>query len=269
MKTSISPFLPAFLIVWTISGCANDPLTRQGHLTELEREKTALAHKNQSWESRNNDLDGANRTSTIELAAKHQQMLILQDEVALVRRQLSDSTEKLAAAQQEKAALDKRINELTKIVERQGGIPIEPNNSLANIETPVFPGVRTRSENGNLYIELPGATIFERSGDLLTPHGTLLLRQVAGKVAQTYPGHKVTIEAHANTLQQTSTQFHSKMDQTAGQAMIVYNALAKESIFSPDQLSISGAGTGKPLVSNNSEEGAARNFRVELIVRPN
>ena len=269
MKTpSLFRYLPAFLVACTLSGCAND-LTRQGQLTDMEKEKTSLANQKESFATRNSDLDRANGNLTVELAANKQQMMILQDEVKLVRRQLSDSTEKLAAAQQEKAALDKRLNDLTTIMDRQGGITIEPNNSLASIETPVFPGVNTRKENGCVILELPGATLFERGGDQITPHGQLLLRQVAGKVAQTYPGHKVTIEGHASTVQQTSTQFVSKMDQTVGQAMIVFNTLTKENIFTPDQLSVTGAANTKPLVSNSSEEGAARNYRVELIVRPN
>lgn len=252
-----------------ISGCTNGPLTQQGRVAEMEKEKTVLVNQKDSLNTRYDDLAQANRLSTIELASNKQQMLILQDEVTLVRKQLSDSTERLAAAQQEKAALDKRIAELSKALERQGGIPIEPNNSLASIETPVFSGAATRTENGSIHVELPGTTLFERSGDQLTPHGLLLLRQVAGKISQTYPGHKVVIEAHANTLQQTSTQFQSKMDQTAAQAMMIYNILSADSIFSRDQLSVSACGTGKPLVSNSSEEGAARNYRVELIVKPN
>ncbi|MDO4551751.1 MAG: OmpA family protein [Planctomycetia bacterium] len=261
----------AYLLIFslTLSGCANNSLTRQGQLSDLEREKTALSNQYASLRDRNSDLERANNNVTVELAANKQQMLILQDEVALVRKQLGETTEKLAIAQQEKSALDKRINELSQALERQGGISIEPNISLTNLETPVFSGAATRVEKGNIYISIPGATLFERGGDQFTPHGLLLLRQVAGQVAQHYPGQKIVIESHANTLQQTSSQFQSKMDQTASQAMMVYNVLTNENIFQREQISVSACGTGRPLVSNNSEDGAAKNYRIELIVTPN
>ncbi len=260
-------FFGALCVFPVILGCKS--LDNQGRVADLQKEKATLANQQESQAMRYNDLENYNRKVGIELATNQHQLMLMQDEVVALKKQLHDSTEKLVAAQQEKEALDKRIGELARAVERQGGIPIEPNNSLANLDTPVIPGAVTRNEHGNIHVELPGNTLFERGGAQLTPHGLELLRHVAGNVAQRYPGYKIVIESHANTLQQTSTQFRSKMDQTAAQAMMVFEVLTKENIVPKDQLSISACGTGRPLVSNSSEDGAAKNYRVELIVKPN
>lgn len=260
----ISVALCAFLM---ISGCKS--LDNQGQMANLQKEKATLANQQESLAQRKSDLENLNRKINIELATNQHQLMLMQDEVAALKKQLHDTTEKLVSAQQEKEAMDKRIAELSRAVERQAGIPIEPNNSLASLETPVIPGAVTRNEHGNIHVELPGNTLFERGGAQLTTHGLELLRHVASNVAQRYPGYKIVIEAHANTVQQTSTHFRSKMDQTAAQAMMVYETLTKENIVPKDQLSISACGTGRPLVSNSSEDGAAKNYRIELVVKPN
>ncbi|MDO4583421.1 MAG: OmpA family protein [Planctomycetia bacterium] len=254
--------------VW-LSGCANDPLTQQGRIADLQNDKNAVINERDALRNRYNDLENANRKVTLELAASQQKYQILQDEMLVLKKQLKDTAEQLTTITQEKAVATRRVEELSKLVERQEGVPIPSNTSLAaNVETPVIPGTVVRQENGRIHIELPGDKLFEADGRNFSPQGMDLLRNVARSVSMQFPASSISIEGHASAFRQTSAQFRSPMDQSTGQATMVYEVLTRENLVPADQLSVTGCGTSRPLVSGGTEQGASRNYRVELVVQP-
>ncbi|MDO4575946.1 MAG: OmpA family protein [Planctomycetia bacterium] len=252
-----------------LAGCKGDPLTQQGTISDLQNDKTAAMNERDALRNRYEDLENANRKVTLELAANQQKYRMLEEEMVVLRKQLKDTADQLTSATQQKAISDRRVEELARLVERQGGVPITPNSSLADTLTvPTIPGLVARQEGNAIHIEIPGDKLFEASQPGLTPQGMDLLRLAAREVASQYPNAKVSIEGHTSAMRQVGSGYRSAMDQSTGQAMMVYEVFTRENLLPGDRLSVNGCGASKPLVSSGTSEGSSRNYRIELVVTP-
>ena len=97
------------------------------------------------------------------------------------------------------------------------------------------------------------STIKEESYEILNQYGSVLKENLSDA--------KLIIEGHTDD--QGSKDYNSMLSEERAKSMKTY--LVEKFNISPDRLLIKGAGEGRPIAGNDTEEGRALNRRVEFI----
>jgi len=238
-----------------------------------QQQQQQYAAQMQEFQRRAGALDANNSQLHQELAAAQKQLLVMQDEVNLLRQRLGDTANQLIAARQEKQDAQKRIEVLEASTRARGGAVIRPNSSLT-AALPDFqePGVFVRQDNDVVRVELSADRLFQPGTANLTQQGVTLIDKIAADLAQRYPGKQMGVEGHtadgvrtAGSTGVTAAQAHQL---SASQALMVFQRLTAQPGIAAERLYLTGHGGNHPVVSNGTPEGQARNRRVEVVVYP-
>ncbi|MDI3493616.1 MAG: OmpA-OmpF porin, family, partial [Desulfomicrobiaceae bacterium] len=77
-----------------------------------------------------------------------------------------------------------------------------------------------------------------------------------------YPGVKVEIDGHTDSI--GSDEYNQKLSQRRAEAVRMY--LVQKLGMNPSMLTAVGFGESKPIASNDTEEGRAKNRRIEAVL---
>lgn len=252
-----------------LTGCAENSLVLRGQLENLQQQQLALSRQNRELQSRAGGLDRDNQELEALLAQTRQRAEVLEDQLDLVRDQLSGVTAQLARARQEKEESDKKAQALTASLHRQGGVTIRPNNSfLSTLPAVQLPDVHVRRDGDLVRIELPGSKLFEPGTAQLRADGIRLIENVAAELLGTYPNQMIGVEGHTDSDPMHGGPWRNSVHLTAAQALAVHDVLLNRTRLSSGQLFALGHGANHPIASNGTAAGKDRNRRVELVVYP-
>ncbi|MEN6459256.1 MAG: OmpA family protein [Thermoguttaceae bacterium] len=262
------PWLSLLLSVG-LAGCADNPMVLKGQLSKAEQQQTMLARQLQQSQDRATALDRDNQEKDTLLAQARQQAKVSQDQLAATQDQLRSLTNQLAQARTDKEGSDKRAQAYAASMQRQGGVTIDPNNSLLQtLPATNIAGVLVRRDGDVIRIELPDQVLFEPGGARLRPGAANLICDVASEVVRAYPDQMIGIEGHTDSDPIANSQWRNNHEYSVNRAMIVYDVLVNRTRLQPKQLFVMGHGENRPVVSNATPEGKQRNRRVELVVYP-
>ncbi len=211
-------------------------------------------------------LDVDNRDLHTQLAQAQQQVKLYSEEIELLRGRLSDTASQLREFQVAKVQADRQLSALEATTTRGGSARITANNSLQE-SLPVIdiPGIQVRPDGDVVRIELPADRLFHQGTSQLLPTAATLLNQIAGVVARNYPRQIVGIEAHTDNVPLGAASSHQV---TAAQSTAVFSVLTTRAQLPAEQLFTVGYGANRPVVSNATPAGRARNRRVEIVIYP-
>jgi chemotaxis protein MotB len=123
-------------------------------------------------------------------------------------------------------------------------------------------GIEARAVEGGVSIVLPESVVYP-SGSAEILHKDILgavgekLKKAAGSIL---------VEGHTDSIPVTNGSFPSNWELSAMRAVNVVKFLVDECGIDPRNLSAAGYADSRPVASNESSEGRARNRRVSLIV---
>jgi len=215
---------------------------------------------------RANALDVDNRDLHTQLAQANQQARLHADENRLLRGRLNETASKLREFQVAKVRTERQLFALEATTTRGGSARITANNSLQD-SLPVIsiPGIQVRSDGDVIRIELPADRLFHQGTSQLLPAAMTLLDQIAGVAARNYPRQVVGIEGHTDSVPTSATSSHQL---STAQSVAVFDALTLRGRYPVEQLFVVGYGANRPLTSNATPAGRARNRRVEFVIYP-
>jgi chemotaxis protein MotB len=125
-------------------------------------------------------------------------------------------------------------------------------------------GVNIKSDSRGIVITLPDAFLFDSGSANLKPESYEALSRISEKLKE-IPG-KVLIEGHTDNVPLVSTSIYkSNWELSAARASSVLHFMLQKGL-SPDRFTIAGYGEYRPVASNDTPEGRAKNRRVELII---
>lgn len=78
--------------------------------------------------------------------------------------------------------------------------------------------------------------------------------------------NNIVIEGHTDNIPIKSAEYHSNWELSTARAMSVLMYLMQEDGIRPERFSASGYGEHRPIMSNATPEGRARNRRVDIIL---
>lgn len=256
-----------------LGGCAENSFVVKGQMEKLQQQQLAMSRQVQELQSRAGSLDRDNQELGAMLAQARQRSKVLEDQLAVTRDQLTSVTSQLAQVRDEKTSLEQKAQTLTASMHRQGGVTIQPNNSLLE-NMPVLnqPGVQVRRDGDVVRVELAGSSLFDENTSRLRPGAAKLLADAAAELSRLYPEQRIGIEGHSDSdgssSSSSSNNYRAQQQLALGRATAVYDVLTTQSRLQPRQLFITGHGANHPLASNATPSGRARNRRVELVVYP-
>ena len=97
----------------------------------------------------------------------------------------------------------------------------------------------------------------------LKPEARPLLASIAALARKSR--RALALEGHADNMPLKSERFASNLELSAARAARIYAVLLNEEGISPEAMSASGYGEYRPIASNATPEGRARNRRVDIL----
>ena len=116
------------------------------------------------------------------------------------------------------------------------------------------------------YVELTiqGSILFD-SGKVDIKEDAIPVIDKIGQILETYAGGTVEIEGHTDNVPMSGGGKYSNNDElSSGRALSVFNYLVENTNLDPAKLLHTGRGEYDPIADNSTDEGRARNRRVEI-----
>lgn len=236
---------------------------------QVQQGEQQLQAQMQLAQQKAQQLDYNNRDLNRQVAEARQQAQLMQERVALLSKQLNETTEKLTASIQARQQTEQKVETLLASTRARGSATIRANSSLTQSLNPVeIPGVTVRVDGDTLRIELPSDKLFLPGTASLHQGSLPILDAVSGAIARSYPRQVVGIEGHTDNDPLPAGAIRSHHQLAAGQAQAVFDQFSTRGRLSPHRLFVLGHGANHPLVSNGTPEGKARNRRIEIVIYP-
>ena len=124
--------------------------------------------------------------------------------------------------------------------------------------------VRIHLERRGIIISLSETGMFDSGSDIIRPDGTVMLDTIATSL--TTIGNHIRVEGHADSVPINTARFPSNWDLSVARASTVLRRMEATYGMSPEVLSASGYGHQRPVASNDTIEGRARNRRVDIVI---
>jgi chemotaxis protein MotB len=116
------------------------------------------------------------------------------------------------------------------------------------------------------YVQLTiqGAILFD-SGQTAIKEDALPVVQKVGQILESYAGGTIEIEGHTDNVPMSGGGKYSNNDElSAGRALTIFYYLTENTTLDPSNLIHTGRGQYDPIADNSTDEGRARNRRVEI-----
>ncbi|NLT65901.1 MAG: OmpA family protein [Acidobacteria bacterium] len=124
--------------------------------------------------------------------------------------------------------------------------------------------VRVHIEPRGLVISLGEKGLFDSGSDEIKPEGRALLDTIASTLASI--GNHIRVEGHTDNVPIRNTRFPSNWELSTCRATMVNRYLITKFGLKPELLSAAGYAEYRPAATNDTEEGRARNRRVDIVV---
>ena len=241
----------------------------EGEKNDLEREKDDLEKarteaqlKNVSMEQEIVRLKQDNTKLEEILQAKSGS---LSKEISELRRQnrlLKDEKNKL---QSEALALEVQRKE--EFLEMQ----ITYQDLLRNMKSEIEKGKVTIAQlEGKLKVNMMGEILFDSGETTIKPQGVKVLARV-GRALLSVSDKIISVEGHTDNVPiglGLKKRYPTNWELSAARATAVARYLQEKIGIDPGSLSATGYGQYKPIASNKTEKGRAKNRRIEIILFP-
>lgn len=112
-----------------------------------------------------------------------------------------------------------------------------------------------------------GSDILFRAGrDALQEAGQQAVAQVARDIQANFPNHEVWVIGHTDSdpIKESKDRYSDNLDLSVNRACTVFRELAKQGV-SPQRMIAAGQGEYNPVATNKSDEGKAKNRRVQIL----
>ena len=112
-------------------------------------------------------------------------------------------------------------------------------------------------------LDLNGSILFD-SGDAEIKDNTKLFLQKIAQILAKYKYNVIEIEGHTDNIPISNSKYKDNRSLSAERARSVYEYIVSQEHFIDSNIKIAGYGDSRPVASNETEEGRAKNRRVAI-----
>jgi len=123
------------------------------------------------------------------------------------------------------------------------------------------------TENGLLITILDNA-LFDSGSALIKPEARQLASEIS-KLLYSDPPRNIEIGGHTDNRPINNSQFRDNWDLSSERSINFMKILLKNTKLEPHRFSATGYGEYRPVASNKTDAGRAKNRRVEVLIKPN
>lgn len=174
----------------------------------------------------------------------------------------------LATKMKELSEREKTINQLQGIINEQNEKVKQLFDNVKNALMGFSSDELTvKEEGGKIYVAMSDKLLFESGSAVVNAQGQEALGKLAS-VLKEQAGIDVYCEGHTDSIPIKTAVFKDNWDLSVIRATSVVRILTKTYGVNPLQIQPCGRGEFKPIDTNTSAEGRARNRRTEIIIAP-
>ena len=209
------------------------------------------------------------KNSSQALAENSKQNRELLQELEDKERALAKERERLEQLQEDLESRSERVQELeTLIAEKEEKMNTLKNNlskALTNFEGQ---GLSVEMRDGKVYVSVENKLLFNSGSWKVGQDGQKAVQEL-GKVLADNPDINVLIEGHTDNVPYGGNgPLKDNWDLSTKRATEVLKLLLKNNQIQPENLTAAGKGEYAPLAPNTTEEGKAKNRRIEVVLTP-
>lgn len=232
----------------------NDTLRLRKGVKSIETKAKASMNARDVMESQNEALSAKNQALATQLEAHEAELKAL--------------NQQLDARDKELTSREETIKKLQGVIDEQNakvqGILTNVKSALTNFSSDQL---TVREEGGKVYVAMSNKLLFQSGKTDVNQQG----KEALGKVAEVLNKQSdvdIIIEGHTDSIPMKSSSIKDNWDLSVLRATSVVRILTNTYGVSPLQIQPCGRGEYKPLGTNKTEEGRARNRRTEIIIAP-
>lgn len=210
------------------------------------------------------DLNTKSKQELAKTAMENQQ---LQLELAEKKRELEDKENSLNLLQQELQLREKRLNELQDLLAKKDQAITDLKKSIENALLNFNKDELTvELRDGKIYVSLAEQLLFKSGSTSVDPKGQDALKKLAGAL-KSQVDIDILIEGHTDSIPIKTACIKDNWDLSVLRATSIVRILTDAGI-TPEMIVPSGRGEFKPVESNDTKDGRAKNRRTEIILSP-
>ena len=231
----------------------------------LQSDVIALAEKKKQLEASYNDLS---QSSTSQLDAKAKEILLLSNQLNEKENALITENTRLEKMKTDLASRSERVQQLEELIAAKEAkmqhLKNVVSNALQNFEGK---GLTVHRKNGKVYVSMENKLLFSSGSWAVGNQGKSAVVQLA-KVLKQNADIEVLIEGHTDNVPYHGTTLIDNWDLSTKRATAIVRILVNNHV-GPKRITAAGKGEFLPIDSNSTQQGKAKNRRIEVILAPN
>ena len=257
-----------------------DLLISQNKLSQLQRDYdnsvSRLSQLQKDYEVTKTNLDNLqqsyqalekNSSSAIAENAKKNRELLAQLEAK--EQALAAENARLQKLKQDMEARSQRILELENVIASKDAamnkLKDAISRALTNFEGK---GLTVEQRDGKVYVSMENKLLFQSGSWAVGVNGKQAVKQLGSVLAEN-PDIAILIEGHTDNDPYNGTgQLSGNWDLSTKRATAIVQILRENPAINPENLTAAGRGEYAPIATNDTNEGKAKNRRIEVILTP-
>ncbi len=209
----------------------------------------------------------SNSSSAIEANTKKNKELLAKLEAK--ENALASESNRLELLKKELEERSKRVEELEAVIAAKDKAMTDLKNSISSALTDFEgKGLTVEQRNGKVYVSMENKLLFSSGSWAVGTEGKKAVKQL-GEVLAKNPEISILIEGHTDNDPFTGTgQVSGNWDLSTKRATAIVNILEENKAINKGNLTAAGRGEYAPIASNDTNEGKAKNRRIEVILTP-
>lgn len=235
-------------------------------LSQLQKDyevtKTNLDNLQQSYQALEKNSSSAiaenakkNRELLAQLEAKEQALAAENARLQKLKQDMESRSQRILELENVIASKDAAMNKLKDAISR----------ALTNFEGK---GLTVEHRDGKVYVSMENKLLFQSGSWAVGVNGKQAVKQLGSVLAEN-PDIAILIEGHTDNDPYNGTgQLSGNWDLSTKRATAIVQILRENPAINPENLTAAGRGEYAPIATNDTNEGKAKNRRIEVILTP-
>ena len=196
-----------------------------------------------------------NRALLQQLGSKEQALALENKRLMRLEADMQERSERITELEALIAAKDQAMNDLKNAISR----------ALTDFEGK---GLSVEQRDGKVYVSMENKLLFKSGSWAVNSEGRNAIVQLGNVLAEN-PDIAVLIEGHTDNVPFSNRgQISNNWDLSTKRATAIISILAENKAISLENLTAAGRGEYSPVDSNDTNEGKAKNRRIEVVLTP-
>lgn len=229
-----------------------DYAATKSNLDNLKASYAALEKNSSASIARNSQ---KNRELLAELEAKEQALAAENERLEKLKKALEERSSRIAELENVIASKDAAMTQLKNAISR----------ALTDFEGK---GLTVEQRGGKVYVSMENKLLFQSGSWAVNADGETAVKSLGNVLAEN-PDIAVLIEGHTDNVPYSGNgALTNNWDLSTKRATAIVNILRENPAINPENLTAAGRGEYAPIATNTTEEGKAKNRRIEVILTP-